>query len=85
MAEIQQNLHTGTDAAPFRIDPKLHQILYKKEAHSKLVPNPDNVLPEPVYPQKPDPVEMSAARISEAERDSHLENLGRALFQIALA
>src|SRR5713226_3507077 len=59
MAEIQQNLHSGTDAAPFRIDAKLHQILYKKEAHSKLIPNPENVLPEPVYPMKPNPVEMT--------------------------
>ena len=59
MAEIQENLHTGTDAPPFRIDQKLHQILYKSEARAKLVPMPENVLPEPVYPRKPNPVEMT--------------------------
>ena len=26
MAEIQENLDAGTNAAPFRIDEKLHQI-----------------------------------------------------------
>jgi MoaA/NifB/PqqE/SkfB family radical SAM enzyme len=59
MAEIQENLEAGTNAAPFRIDQKLHQILYKQEVHSKLAPIPDNVLPEPVYPMKPNPVEMT--------------------------
>ncbi len=59
MAEIQENLHSGTDAAPFRIDAKLHQILYKTEPRAKLLPMPDNVLPEPVYPTKPNPVEMT--------------------------
>ncbi len=59
MAEIQENLHTGTDAAPFRIDAKLHQILYKTEVRAKLQPKPDNMLPEPVYPLKPNPVEMT--------------------------
>jgi MoaA/NifB/PqqE/SkfB family radical SAM enzyme len=58
MAEIQENIHTGTDAAPFRIDAKLHQILYKTEERSKLVPK-GQTLPEPVYPQKPNPVEMT--------------------------
>jgi MoaA/NifB/PqqE/SkfB family radical SAM enzyme len=59
MAEIQENLDAGTSAAPFRIDQKLHQILYKPEARAKLTPIPENVLPEPVYPQKPNPVEMT--------------------------
>jgi len=58
MVETQENLHTGTDAAPFRIDAKLHQILYKTEARAKLEPK-GGVLPEPVYPMKPNPVEMS--------------------------
>ncbi len=63
MAEIQENISggapLGTDAAPFRIDPKLHQILYKSEPRAKLEPMPEEVLPEPVYPQKPNPVEMT--------------------------
>ncbi|MDQ2937157.1 MAG: radical SAM protein, partial [Acidobacteriota bacterium] len=64
MAEIQENLHTdnyvGTDAPAYRIDQKLHQILYKSEAHPKLEPMPEEVLPEPVYPQHPNPVEMTS-------------------------
>jgi MoaA/NifB/PqqE/SkfB family radical SAM enzyme len=58
MAEIQENLHTGTDAAPFRIDAKLHQILYKSEERAKLEPK-GGALPEPDYPMKPNPVEMT--------------------------
>ena len=58
MAEIQENIGAGTNAAPFRIDAKLHQILYKTEVHSKLEPKGE-MLPEPVYPMKPNPVEMT--------------------------
>src|SRR6266576_5003030 len=59
MAETQQNLQTGTDAPVFRIDQKLHQILYKEPARPKLEPMPEEVLPEPPYPQHPNPVEMT--------------------------
>jgi len=59
MAETQENLHAGTSAQPFRIDQKLHQILYKSETRPALEPKPEEVLPEPVYPQHPNPVEMS--------------------------
>jgi MoaA/NifB/PqqE/SkfB family radical SAM enzyme len=59
MAETQENLHAGTSAQPFRIDQKLHQILYKPETRPTLEPKPEEVLPEPVYPQHPNPVEMS--------------------------
>jgi MoaA/NifB/PqqE/SkfB family radical SAM enzyme len=59
MAETQENLHAGTSAQPFRIDQKLHQILYKPETRPALEPKPEEVLPEPVYPQHPNPVEMS--------------------------
>ena len=48
MAEIQENIPAGTSAQPFRIDQKLHQILYKSEAAPKLEPMPEEVLPEPV-------------------------------------
>ncbi|MCU1265238.1 MAG: Radical domain heme biosynthesis protein [Acidobacteria bacterium] len=58
MAEIQENLQAGTDAAPFRIDAKLHQILYKTEERAKLQ-SKGEMLPEPVYPMKPNPVEMT--------------------------
>src|SRR4249919_124322 len=59
MAEIQENLEVGTSAQPFRVDPKLHQILYKPAAAPKLEPMPEEVLPEPVYPQKPNPEPMT--------------------------
>jgi len=59
MAETQENLDAGTSAQPFRIDQKLHQILYKSETRPALEPAPEEVLPEPVYPQHPNPVEMS--------------------------
>ena len=64
MAEIQENIPNtipldqdmGTDAPAFRIDQKLHQILYKAETRPKLEPMPEEVLPEPIYPLHPDPV-----------------------------
>jgi len=59
MAETQQNLSVGTSAQPYRIDQKLHQILYKAESRPALAPMPEEVLPEPVYPQHPDPVPMT--------------------------
>lgn len=59
MAEHQQNTAPITSAAPFRIDQQLHQILYKKSAPPKLEPKPDELLPEPIYPQHPNPEEMS--------------------------
>ena len=59
MAETQENLSAGTSAQPYRIDQKLHQILYKSETRPALTPMPEEVLPEPVFPQHPDPVPMS--------------------------
>ncbi len=59
MAEIQQNLPQGTDAPAFRIDQKLHQILYKAPARPRLEPKPEEMLPEPPYPRKPNPREMT--------------------------
>ena len=85
MAETQENLHAGTSAQPFRIDQKLHQILYKSETRPALEPKPEEVLPEPVYPQHPNPVAMTQTGVSEVEREENLEDLGRALLQIALA
>ena len=58
------NGHSGTDAPAYRIDQKLHQILYKEPERPKLeVSEDDEVLPEPVYPQHPDPVEMTRRNI----------------------
>ena len=58
-AEIQQQqTETATAAAtpPFRLDAKLHQILYKPESRPVLEPLPEpEVLPEPPYPIHPDP------------------------------
>src|SRR5262249_13174257 len=59
MAETQQNLQTGTNAPSFRIDQQLHQILYKAPVRPKLEPNPEETLPEPPYPQHPNPKEMT--------------------------
>jgi MoaA/NifB/PqqE/SkfB family radical SAM enzyme len=59
MSEHEQNLAPATGAAPYRIDQQLHQILYKQPQRSRLEPKPEEVLPEPVYPQHPDPTEMT--------------------------
>src|SRR3979411_474763 len=59
MAETQQNLETGAATPAFRIDQKLHQILYKAPARARLEPKPEEVLPEPLYPQHPNPREMT--------------------------
>jgi MoaA/NifB/PqqE/SkfB family radical SAM enzyme len=61
MSASQHPQDPGAVSAPaFRIDPKLHQILYKRESRPVLDPQPDGEgLPEPVYPQHPDPIPMS--------------------------
>src|ERR687894_402602 len=63
MSEIQQQQQTESvtaTAPPFRLDAKLHQILYKPESRPVLEPLPEpEVLPEPPYPIHPDPKEMT--------------------------
>lgn len=59
MAEIAEKLDRGSDAPSFRIDKKLHQILYRQSARPQLEKEPEAVLPEPIYPMRPDPTEMS--------------------------
>lgn len=59
MRDNQQSLDPTSAAAPFRVDQQLHQILYKQPSAPKLEPNPEELLPEPVYPQHPDPTEMT--------------------------
>ena len=61
---MSEQLHTDTDVATappaFRIDPKLHQILYKPAARPALEPAPEpEALPEPPYPIHPDPRPMT--------------------------
>ncbi len=58
---LQQQQQTEAAAPPFRVDPKLHQILHKSEvARPTLEPSPEaEVLPEPPYPLHPDPQEMT--------------------------
>ena len=58
MIDAPEKVHTGTDAPAYRIDQKLHQILYKEPARPTFEPG-EEVLPEPVYPQHPDPVEKT--------------------------
>jgi hypothetical protein len=62
---------------PFRIDPQLHQILYKRPNRVTLEAHPEEVLPEPPYPQRPNATEI--------ERRSSVEDMGRALFQIPVS
>src|SRR6201990_3450435 len=59
MTAQQQNSAPTTTAAPFRIDQQLHQILYKQPVRPTLEPKPEELLPEPLYPQHPNPEEMS--------------------------
>jgi hypothetical protein len=56
--ELQEDLATVSNAPAYRIDQKLHQILYKEPARPTLEPAGEK-LPEPIYPLHPDPVEMS--------------------------
>ena len=51
--------NSGTSAPPYRIAPQLHQILYKRPGRDKLEPKPEEVLPEPPYPQRPNAKEMT--------------------------
>jgi len=59
MAEILEEHHPGTNAPAFRIDQKLHQILYREPARPTLAPAPEEKFPEPIYPLHPDPEPMS--------------------------
>jgi MoaA/NifB/PqqE/SkfB family radical SAM enzyme len=56
---VQENGPVGVDAPAYRIDQKLHQILYKEPARPVFETDPDEVLPEPEYPMRPNPVEMT--------------------------
>src|SRR5207247_10424496 len=48
---LQQENAPASSAPPFRLDQKLHQILYKPEPRPVLEPLPEPVaLPEPPYP-----------------------------------
>ena len=52
-----------SSAPPFRLDQKLHQILYKPEPRTILEPLPEPaVLPEPPYPIHPDPQQRLGGR-----------------------
>jgi MoaA/NifB/PqqE/SkfB family radical SAM enzyme len=61
MSEIQQQqIASATAQTPFRLDQKLHQILYKPPSRPTLEPTPETeVLPEPPYPLHPDQREMT--------------------------
>ncbi|MGH9941572.1 MAG: hypothetical protein ACRD9R_04325, partial [Pyrinomonadaceae bacterium] len=58
-SSLSQQVNTAAPA-PFRIDPKLHQILYTPAGRPSLEPQPEpEALPEPPYPLHPDPPEMT--------------------------
>lgn len=60
MSVIQEDAYTGVNAPAYRIDQKLHQILYREPARPVFEVDPEEEgLPEPVYPQHPDPPEMT--------------------------
>ena len=62
MAESQQRITdaNATAAPAFRIDPKLHQILYKPSSRTVVEPPPEpEALPEPPYPIHSDPQPMT--------------------------
>jgi hypothetical protein len=63
MSEIQQleeTVSATVSQQPYRLDQKLHQILYKSPARPILEPLPEpEALPEPPYPLHPDPKEMT--------------------------
>lgn len=57
---LQQHTAGAATPPPYRIDAKLHQILYTPKSRPTLEPTPEpEALPEPVYPQHPDPKEMT--------------------------
>ena len=57
---LQQENAPASSAPPFRLDQKLHQILYKPEPRTVLEALPEPVaLPEPPYPMHPDPQPMT--------------------------
>ena len=60
MKEIQTQQQTANTTPPFRIDVKLHQILYKPESRTtiKEAPEPE-ALPEPPFPLRKDAKEMT--------------------------
>ena len=51
--------NSGSTPPPFRIAPELHQILYKRPGREVLEPKPEEVLPEPPYPQRSGDREMT--------------------------
>jgi len=60
MSVIQEEAYSGVNAPSYRIDQKLHQILYREPARPVFEVDPEEEgLPEPVFPQRPDPTEMS--------------------------
>jgi len=63
MREIQEGSRSNdaaTTVPPFRIDQKLHQILYKPESRPAVeAPVEQEALPEPPYPIHPDPQPMT--------------------------
>src|SRR5256714_9929298 len=60
MAEPQQRITDASATPTFRIDPKLHQILYKPSSRPPVSPPPESEgLPEPPYPIHPNPQPMT--------------------------
>lgn len=78
--ELQEDLHSKSDAPAYRIDQKLHQILYKQPEKQVLEPAPEVVLPEPIYPMNPDPVEMTQKEYQRKNALSAWKSWGKPYF-----
>ncbi|MGI8555297.1 MAG: radical SAM protein [Pyrinomonadaceae bacterium] len=71
------------DATPaFRVDQKLHQILYKSPSKPTLEPAAEEMtLPEPPYPLRPDPSVMTEREYQKMNAIRTWKTLGKPYFQ----
>src|SRR5450432_1247679 len=80
MSVIEETI-AGSDAPAFRIDQKLHQILYREPARPVLEPKPEIKFPVPVYPQHPDPTEMTQREYQKKNALSAWKSWGAPFFK----
>ena len=59
MSASPEQPNTGNSVPAFRLDQQLHQILYKRPERPTFEPDPESVLPEPPFPQRPEAREMT--------------------------
>jgi MoaA/NifB/PqqE/SkfB family radical SAM enzyme len=87
MNEVQQRTvatktPAETAAPPFRIDVKLHQILYKEPSRPTLAPAAEpQTLPEPPYPQRPNAQDMTLREYQKMNAVRTWKTWGKPYFQ----